>query len=135
MKITPWLRYLIAFVVGCHGFIYIRFFVIPVTPKVWRGSSWLLGSAITGASLEALVLALHILAGIAILACAVAIALAPSASGWWRPLAIFGAAVGIAGFAVLWDGQTQRLAQEGAIGAVISLVLLVSAIAYAGTFG
>jgi hypothetical protein len=21
---TPWLRYLIAFVIGCHGFIYVR---------------------------------------------------------------------------------------------------------------
>ncbi len=79
-------------------------------------------------------LALHAMAGIVTLACAVAIGFAPSVPGWWRPLAIVGAAVGIAGFAVFWDGQTQLLVPEGAIGAVISLILLVSAIAFAGAF-
>jgi hypothetical protein len=127
---TPWLRYLIAFVVGCHGFTYIPFgILVPGTLKEWRGSSWLLGRAITGDRLRTLVLALHVTAGIVILACAVAIALAPSAPGWWRPPAIVGAVVGIAGFAVFWDGQTQLLAQEGVIGVFISLLLLVSAIA------
>lgn len=133
---TPWLRYLIAFVVGCHGFTYIPFgLFVPGTLKEWRGSSWLLDSALTSDRLKAFVLALHVMAGIATLACAVAIGFAPSIPGWWRPLAIVGAAVGIAGFAVFWDGQTQLLAQEGAIGAVISLILLVSAIAFAGAFG
>jgi len=133
---TPWLRYLIAFVVGCHGFTYIPFgLFVPGSLKKWRGSFWLLGSALTGDRLHTLVLALHIMAGIVTLACAVAIGFAPWILGWWRPLAIVGAAVGIAGFAVYWDGQTQHLAQEGAIGAVISMILLVSAIAFAGAFG
>lgn len=132
---TPWLRYLIAFVVDCHGFTYIPFGIpVPGKLKEWRGSSWLLGSAITDDRLKTLMLALHVTAGIAILACAVAIGFAPSVPGWWRPLAIIGGVLGIAGFMVFWDGQTQLLALEGAIGAVISLVLLVSAIAFPGAF-
>ena len=81
-----------------------------------------------------LVLGLHVIAGIAMIACAVAIAFAPSAPQWWRPLAIVGAALSIAGFAVFWDGQTQLLAQEGVIGAVFSLILLASAIAFSSAF-
>ena len=133
---TPWLRYLIAFVVFCHGFIYVRIgSVLPGPIKEWKGSSWLLGSAVTDGRLRAIVIALHVIAGVATLACAVAIAFATSLPGWWRPLAIGSAAVGFAAFAVFWDGQTQFLFQEGAIGAIISLILLVSALAFPRAFG
>ena len=133
---TPWLRFLIAFVVFCHGFVYVRIgSVLPGPIKEWRGSSRLLGSAVTDGQLKALVVGLHVIAGIATLACAVAIGFAPWIPGWWRPLAIAGAAVGIAGFAVFWDGQTRLLFQEGAIGAVLSLILLGGAIAFPRAFG
>ena len=133
---SPWVRYLIAFVVFCHGFIYVRIgSVLPGPVKEWRGSSWLLRSAVTGDQFHALVVGLHVVAGIATLACAVAIGLAPSVPGWWRPLAIGGAAVGIAAFAVFWDGQTRLLFEEGAIGAMVSLILLASAIAFPQVFG
>jgi hypothetical protein len=133
---TPWLRYLIAFVIGCHGFIYVRIgSALPGPIKEWRGSSWLLGSAVTDDQLRALVVGLHVLAGLATLACAAAIGFAPSFPGWWRSPAIGGAVVGLTAFAVFWDGQTQFLFQEGAIGAVISLTLLVTAIALPLAFG
>jgi hypothetical protein len=128
---TPWLRYLVAVVVGCHGFICIPYgLFVPGTFKEWRGSSRLLGSALTRDRLRVLVSALHVTAGIATLACAFAIGFAPSFPGWWRPLAIVGGAAGIAGFVAFWDGQTRYLAVEGVIGAAISLTLLVSAIAF-----
>jgi hypothetical protein len=41
---------------------------------------------------------------------------------------------GLAGFAVFWDGQAQRVVEEGGIGAAISLMLLVSAVAFPGVF-
>jgi hypothetical protein len=124
----PWLRYLIAFVVAGHGLIYVIVgSLLPISVKEWTGRSWLLGSAVTDDRLRAVVIALHVIAGLAILACAVAIGPAPSAPAWWRPLALLGAAIGIAAFAVFWDGQTQYLVQEGAIGAVLSLVLFAIA--------
>jgi hypothetical protein len=127
---TLWLRYLIAFIVACHGVTYIPFgIVIPIAEKRWRGTSWLLGSVLTQARLKALVMGLHLIAGIVILACAVAISFA---SGWWRPLAIIGAAIGIFGFAVFWDGKVRLFAVEGGIGVIVSLILLVSAIAFPG---
>jgi hypothetical protein len=130
---APWLRYLIAFVVFAHGFVYVRIgSVLPGPIKAWRGRSWLLSDTVTGDQLRRVVVSLHVAAGIALLACAVAIALAPSLPGWWRPLAITGAAIGLVAFSVFWDGQTRLLFEEGVIGAVVSLVLLIGAIALAG---
>ena len=88
----------------------------------------------TGARLEPLVATLHVVAGVLILACGVAIAFSPSLAGWWRPLAIAGAVVGVAAFSVFWDGQTRLLFEEGGAGAAISLALLASAIAFPGAF-
>lgn len=132
---TPWLRYLIAVFVASHGFTYIPFgLLVPDRLKEWRGTSWLLSSTLTGDRLKTIVLLLHVIAGITTLACAVTIGCAPSAAGWWRPLAILGGAFGTAAFAVFWDGRAQFFVLEGGIGVVISLILLVSAIAFGGAF-
>jgi hypothetical protein len=132
---TPWVRVLIASAVFCHGFIYIRIgSVLPGPIKEWRGSSWLLGSTLTGDSLTTLVVGLHVIAGIATIACSLAIGFAPSVPGWWRPLAITAAALGVAAFAVFWDGQTQLLLQEGAIGAAVSVILLATAMMFPAAF-
>jgi hypothetical protein len=42
--------------------------------------------------------------------------------------------VGLAAFAVFWDGQRQLLFEEGAVGAVVSLILLVSTVVFPGAF-
>jgi hypothetical protein len=131
---TLWVRVLIAFVF-CHGIIYIRIgSVLPGPIKEWRGSSWLLGSTLTGDRLTTLVVGLHVMAGIATIACSLAIGFAPSVPGWWRPLAITGAALGVAAFAVFWDGQTQLLFHEGAIGAVVSVILRATAMMFPAAF-
>ncbi len=135
----PWLRYLIALVVGSHGFIYIRFMGMgllgPSQLKGWQGSSMLLGDAVTGDGLKTLLAVLHVSAGVVILACALTIAAAPRAPGWWRPLAIAGGLLGLAAFAFFVDGQAGLLVEEGGIGALISLALLTGAIAFGGAFG
>jgi hypothetical protein len=127
---SPWIQYPIAFVVACHGFIYVPLIFVPDMLKGWRGRSWLLGSAITGDRLKALAAALHVGAGVLILASALAIAFAPLAPGWWAPLSIVGSALGMAGFAVFWDGQTGRVVEEGG-----SVILLASAVAFPNAFG
>jgi hypothetical protein len=131
----PWLHYLIASVVFCHGFIYVRIgAVLPEPIPAWKGSSWLVGGAVTNDQLKGLVVALHVIAGIGIVACSLAMAFGGWAPGWWRPFAIGGAAVGIAAFAVFWDGQVDLLVEEGAIGAVVSLILLMSAVIFPSAF-
>jgi hypothetical protein len=81
-----------------------------------------------------LIVLLHVLAGVAILASAIAIGVPSLFPGGWRPLAIVGAVLGLVAFAVFWDGQTKLLFDEGVLGAVISLIILVSAIAFPAAF-
>lgn len=132
---SPWLSYVIAFLVFCHGFVYLRVgSQLPAPVPRWTGHSWLLGSALTGGGLTTTVVGLHVAAGAATLACAIAIAIAPYAPGWWRPLAISGGATGIVAFFVFWDGQTKFLFEEGALGVVLSAMLLVGAIAFPAAF-
>jgi hypothetical protein len=76
------------------------------------------------------VAALHVLAGVLVLACAATIAVGPSVARWWSPLGIAGGVIGIAAFAVFWDGQMRLFLEEGGAGALISLLLLASAIAF-----
>jgi hypothetical protein len=129
-----WLRIAIAFVVFCHGFVYVGIGSrLPGPIADWSGS-WLLGHAVTTERLTTLAIVLHVVAGIVMLACALAIGFAPSLPGWWRPLAMTGALVGIVAFAVFWDGQTWLLLDEGLIGAILSMVLLTSAVAFPGAF-
>jgi hypothetical protein len=131
---ATWLRYLIAFVVFCHGFVYVRIgSTLPGAVKEWRGRSWLLGPAVTADELSRLATWLHVAAGTITIACALAIALAPAALAW-RPLAFLGALVGLLAFAAFWDGETEYLAQEGAIGGLLSLALLAAAIAFPRAF-
>jgi hypothetical protein len=131
----PWLQYLIAFLVFCHGFVYVRIgAVLPDPIAQWRGRSWLLHRSLATGQLAALSVALHVAAGLAILACSVAIAFSPAYPSLWRLLAIGGGTVGLAAFAIFWDGQARLLVQEGAIGAVISAVLLIAAIAVPDLF-
>ena len=129
---NDWLRYPIALSVGAHGFVYLRVEeFVPSQLTAWQGSM-LLGGALGSDGAKPLVAALDIAAGVTVIACAVAIAAARWAPGWWRPLAIADALLGLVGFAVFFDGQVGLLVEEGGIGAVISLVLLVGAIALGG---
>ncbi len=129
---TGWLRYLIAFVVFCHGFVYVRIgAVLPGPIAGWRGASRLLGGAVTGEPLIVLVRVLHVAAGVAILACAFAIAFAPAHWSW---PAIAGSLVGFVAFAVFWDGQTRLLFEEGAIGVAASALLLAAALIFPSAF-
>ena len=122
------LQYVIAFIVFCHGFIYVWIgSALPAPIPAWKGASWLLGDLVTGSQLNALVIALHVIAGAVIVASSTAIVFGAWIPGWWRPFAISGAAVGIMAFAVFWDGQRQQLFEEGAIGALVSAALLIGA--------
>jgi hypothetical protein len=135
--VKPWLRYLFGLVIGTHGLIYFVFGMgrLPEPLKGWRGTSWLLGSAITGDKLKALAFGLSRIAGIATLTCALAVAFARSPHGLWPPLAMTSAAFGIAVFAVFWDGQSARLVNQGVIGVAVSAVLFLTAVLYPRAFG
>src|SRR4051812_34337026 len=124
----PWMHYAVGAVVFCHGFVYVRIgSMLPGAIKGWKGSSWLLGDTLGAGQLTTLIVSLHVIAGIATLACALAIAWPSLLPGWWRPLMMAAGVLGLASFAVFWDGQRGLALEEGAIGAAISVVLLIVA--------
>jgi hypothetical protein len=132
---TPWIHYLLAFFLFCHGFVYVRIgSMLPAPVKGWNGSSWLLGNSIGTSQLATLSIWLHVIAGLALLACAFAIGLPSLLPGWWRPLAVAGAIFGIVAFALFWDGQRALLFDEGGLGALISLLVLIAAFAVPAAF-
>src|SRR5674536_345266 len=119
---TAWLRYLIAFVVGCHGFTNIPFgLLVPARLIEWQGRSRLLGGAVSGTDstrwFERCI--------------------------WWReppfsaaqplsrsPCRPQGGGVrwpssaqpfGLGAFVVFYDGQARLLVAEGAIGERVAL--------------
>jgi hypothetical protein len=125
-----WTQYSLAFLILCHGFVYVAVgSALPGPIKEWNGTSWLLGVVVHG-RLKTLIVGLHVVAGILTIATAVAVGLEPRFAGSWRLPAVIGAGLGLAAFALFWDGQVRLLAQEGAIGAVFSAVLLMAAAAW-----
>ena len=133
---APWLQYLLAVIVFAHGFIYVG----PLSPvrgfTAWTGRSWLLGGVLTGDSLRVLAWSLHILTAVATIGCAASIAFASMVPGWWRPLAIASGVAGLLAFLVLWVGMDDRSSpsSQGVIGAIVSVMLLITAILYPRAF-
>jgi len=123
-------RYLIALVVGSHGITYVMFALLGQAFVEWRGSSWLLGSTITGDTLKTLTLALWVITGVGFIATGIAIAFASSLQGFWRPLATGASIVSVLSFAIFWDGQMARFTDQGGIGMVLSLMILISTIVF-----
>jgi hypothetical protein len=132
---NEWVRYLIAFVVACHGITYLLFgFLGPSQMKEWKGESWILGPVLSASRIRAAVLVVHVIAGLAIIASGIAIAFAQQVPGLWRPLAVFGGVASIAAFAAFWDGRPKHIVQEGGIGLGLSVILLMAALALPGIF-
>ena len=100
----------------------------------WKGSAALLGGAITGGSLKALVTGLWAVAGAGFVLMAVGVAFAGPLPWLWRPTAVVGSLFGITSFALFWDGQTSQFSEQGGIGMVICLVILAAAVAFPKLF-
>jgi hypothetical protein len=129
--VSPWVRWVVALLVACHGLVYLNAArgVLPVFDG-WNGRSWLVGPALSTEALKRISVALWAVAGAGSIAAAAAFAFAFSAPGVWRPLAGAASAVGVASFLVLWDGRPKRLVAQGAIGLLLSLLVLVAALAW-----
>jgi len=122
-------RYVIALAVARHGITYL---VCPTqvgrVSEAWRGSSWLLGTTITGKPLKTLTIVLWAIAGVGFIVTGTAIAFTPLLLGSWRPLAIGASSVAVLSFAAFWDGQMALFASQGGIGMLISVVIFINAI-------
>ena len=132
-----WLQYLVALFIAVHGLVYLVAPFSPMAPSIskgWKGSSAALGTAFSRDGLASATIVLWILAGIGLLAAAVTIVFASFAPGLWRPLAIGAPLLGVASFAVFYDGQAQLFVNQGGIGLIISLAIAAGASAFPQAF-
>jgi hypothetical protein len=124
-----WTHYAAASAVLLHALVYLGIgSQLPAPVSGWSGRSWLLRDAISPAHTARLSVMLHVTAGIAMLGSAGAIALAPQAPEYWRPVSIVAGGIGIVAFLVFYDGQPARLVDEGGLGALLSVVLVLTAV-------
>jgi hypothetical protein len=86
----------------------------------WALRSWLGPTAIRRAATVACVLAAlgFVVAGVALVLDA----------EWWRDAALASAAFSSLAFVLLWDGTRRRLADQGALGVLINVAVVVAAL-------
>jgi hypothetical protein len=126
-----WLRIIIALFIGAHGLVYLIAPFTPMAPSIskgWKGSSAMLGTALSKDSLESLTTALWVIAGIGLLATAATIAMVSFVPGLWRPIAVSASLLGVASFAVFYDGQTPLFVNQGGVGVIIDLAVVTVAL-------
>lgn len=134
--LEAWLQYLIGVIVAFHGLVYLTggLFRMPGLFEGWKGRSLLLRQVVTGDTLTRLTRSLWFIAGIGTVATGIVIALASYAPGLWQPLGVVASVVALVSFAVSWDGQGKRSVNQGLIGALFSLAILLGAIAFPQAF-
>ncbi len=131
------IRYSVGVLVAAHGLVY---FATPLTSlsesvfQGWEGSSALLGTALTAEALKAVTTWLWVLAGIGLVAAAAMFVFTSVLPGAWRPTAFAASLVGVASFAIFYDGQAQLFVSEGGVGLIISSAIAIGALAYSRPF-
>ena len=95
----------------------------------------LLGSTVTGDALKSFTSVLWVISGIGFVCAGVAIVLVTRAPGWWRPIAMGAALIGMASFVVFWDGQTAEFVNQGGIGFMLSTAVFLGAVAIPDALG
>jgi len=122
-------RILVGVFIVLHGLVHLFYFgqsrrIFELqSDMVWPDGSWafskLLGDQTTRAlaSICCVVAAAgFVVGGIGIFA----------KQGWWRPAVVGSAAFSAVLFALFWDGKMQKLSENGAIGLLINVAILVA---------
>ncbi len=128
-----WMRYALALAVSVHGLIYLVTPLSGLSSTVftgWKGSSALLGSAITGDELKSVTTGLWLIAGAGIVCACVAFILMSRFPHLWRPIAIGATLVGMMSFIIFWDGQAAEFVNQGGIGLVLSAAIFVGTLVF-----
>lgn len=127
-----WLRYVIGLLIAVHGYIYIPFaFYLVNESQRSHGGSRLLHRILGATPKRTTTLAIHAIAGVLLLASGVLVAIAPNAVPLWRILAVAGGAVGVMAFLLAWNGRATHLSEQGLLGAIASLAVVIAILALA----
>jgi len=122
------LRYIAGAFVVLHGLVYLLYFgqswrLFELQPgMVWPDGSWAFSKLLGDETTRTLASISCILAAIGFVAGGAAIL---TGQAWWRPVVVGAAAFSAVVFILLWDGTTQNLDDQGGIGLLIDIAILV----------
>lgn len=121
------LRFIVGAFMVLHGLVHLLYFaqskkVFELQPgMVWPDGSWAFSRLLGDGATRRLASIACILAAIGFVVGGTAILLGQV---WWRPLVVGAAAFSATVFFLFWNGETQKLAQQGAIAILINLAIL-----------
>ena len=123
------LTIVIAIFFGLHGLVHILYTgqswrLFELRPKmVWPDGSWAFAKLLGGELTRLIASISLILAALGFVAGGMGLALQEP---WWRPVIVGSAAFSSLLFFLLWDGKSLALADQGGIGVLIDVAILVA---------
>ena len=122
------LRFIVGAFIVLHGLVHLLYFaqsrrVFELQPGMtWPDGSWAFSRLLGDEATRLLASIACILAAIGFVVGGTVILLGQA---WWRPVVVGAAVFSAAVFFLLWNGKTQKLAEQGAIAILINLAILV----------
>jgi hypothetical protein len=123
------LRFIIGVFIVLHGLVHLLYFGQSMrlfelqTGMVWPDGSWAFSKLLGHETTRLLASASCVLAAIGFVAGGTGILVGQA---WWRPVVVGVAAFSAVVFVLFWDGRMQKLDNQGGIGLLINIVLLVA---------
>jgi hypothetical protein len=123
------LRIIIGVFMVLHGLVHLLYFgqsqrLFELQPgMVWPDGSWAFSKLLGDEATRLLASIACILAAIGFMAGGIGIL---ASQRWWRPLVVGSAAFFAVMLILLWNGQMQKLDDQGAVGVLINVAILVA---------
>jgi hypothetical protein len=123
------LRFIIGVFIVLHGLVHLLYFgqswrLFELQPEmVWPEGSWALSKLLGDEATRLLASIFCILAAIGFVAGGTGILVRQA---WWRPVVVGSAAFSAVIFILFWDGEMQKLDNQGGIALLINIAILVS---------
>jgi hypothetical protein len=127
----PLLTLIIGTVVVLHGLVHLLYSgqswrLFELQPgMVWPENAWTLSRLLGNQALRVFATLACALAAIGFVAGAAGIFLGHD---WWRPMVVGSATFSTVVFALFWDGRIEHLTEEGAVGMLIDLAILITVV-------
>ncbi len=124
-------RAIVAVFLGLHGLVHLLYLgqsagLFELRPGLtWPTGSWLLSKLLVDRTVRIVADAFCVLAALGFAVAAVGLAFDQS---WWRPVVAAAAILSALLYILFWNGQFQRLDQQGAIALFINAAILVVAL-------
>lgn len=112
-----------------HGLVHLLYFgqsarYFELQPEmVWPDGSWAFSRLLGDEATRILASISYVLAAIGFIAGGIGILVSQA---WWRPVVVASAAFSAVIIVLFWDGKMQRLDDQGGIGLLINLAILVA---------